>query len=193
MAHETDCGLVHHVVQDHQVVVLEPVLGAVKVVVKVVLQFSLLGVDVGEVDEEPGAHVALHVLDLLMPGGLVAIAQEVAVLQESSPADLLRVLGGYQLLVQVVEGFMEVSKLGLAHDSGVEVITDGHLGTAVEQEEGVQQDVEAVHRELVLPSHGVHKLELHTLGPVVAQGDKGPPVAVVDLDHLADVGLLHAA
>ena len=47
--------------------------------------------------------------------------------------------------------------------------------------------------ELVLTPHVVDKLELDGLGPVVAQGDEAPPVRVVDLNHLGDIGLLQGA
>ena len=56
MPHEADRGLVHHLVEDHQVLVLELVLclAGLEVVVKVVLKLGLLLPDVREIDEEPG-------------------------------------------------------------------------------------------------------------------------------------------
>ena len=75
MAHEADGGLVDDLVEDHEVVVLEPVLAGVEVVVQVVLQLGLLLPHVGEVDEEARAHVSLHVLHLLRPCRLVRLAQ----------------------------------------------------------------------------------------------------------------------
>ena len=197
VAHQADGGLVHHVVQDHEVLVLEAVVGALEVVVQVVLQLGLLRPHVREVNEEPGAHVPLHVLDLLRPGRAVPAAEQVAVLEQAAPADLLRAPRGDQLLVQVVERLAKVPVHALAHHGGEEVVPDGRLGlgaTVVEEEERVEEDVEGVDRELVLPPHGVHELELDAFGAVVAQGDERPAVGVVvDLDHLGDVGLLHGA
>ena len=45
---------------------------------------------------------------------------------------------------------------------------DVHAGTVVEEEEGVEHDVEAVDRELELPLHPVDKLKLDGVGLVVA-------------------------
>ena len=92
----------------------------------------------------------------------------------------------YQLLVEVEECGVEVPVHGLPDDGGVEVVSDGGVaaGALVEEEEGVEEDVEGVDGELVLPPHRVHELELHRLGAVVAQGDEAPAVAVVHLHHL---------
>ena len=95
VAHQADGGLVDDLVEDHEVIVLEAVLGAVEVVVQVVLQLGLLLPHVGEVDEEAGAHVPLHVLHLLRPRRLVRLTQQVAVLQQATAPDLLGVFGRY--------------------------------------------------------------------------------------------------
>ena len=171
MRHQTERGLIDHLVQDHQVMVLGLVFRALEVVVQIVFQLALLLVDVREVNKESRAHVALHAFDLVMRGRSVASAQEVAVLQQSSASDLLWIFGSYEFLVQVIEGFFKVSKHGLGHNGGVEVVGDGGcIGfvALVVEEQGVQDHVKGVHAELVLTTHCMHKLELHSLGPIVA-------------------------
>ena len=72
-----------------------------KVVVEELAELVVLTRQVREVDEEPAAHVALHGLDLLWPGGPVVLNQEVAILEEATAADLLRALSRDQLLVEM--------------------------------------------------------------------------------------------
>ena len=171
VGHQTERGLVDHLVQDHQVMVLGLVFRALEVVVQVVFELALLLVDVGEVDEEARAHVALHSFDLVVRGRSVAAAEQVAVLQQASAADLLGIFGSYEFLVQVIEGFLEVAKHGLGHDGGVKVVRDGGcIGfvALVVEEQGVQDHVKGVHAELVLTPHCMHKLELDSFGPIVA-------------------------
>ena len=139
-------------------------------VVQVGIKLLLLLVEVGEVDEESRAHVALHGLDLLVRGRPVAAAQEVAVLEEAASADLLRVLGGDQLFVQVVQRLFKVPVHRLGHDGGVEVLRHGRgVGRValVVQEQRVEHDVKAVYGEFVLPSHRMYKLEFHCFGPII--------------------------
>ena len=145
MAHQADGGLVHHLVQDHEVLVLEAVFGTLEVVVQVVLQLGSLLIDVREVDEEPRAHVPLRRLHLVRAGRPVALAEQVAVLEETPAPDLFWIPGGDQLFVEVVERFVEVSVHALAHHGRVEVLRDGCVRAAlVEEEEGVEHDVERV-------------------------------------------------
>ena len=220
MSHQADRALVDDLIQDHEVLVLGLILRTLEMVVQVVLELGLLLAQLGEVDEKPGAHVALHGLDLLGPGWPETAAKEVAVFQEPAAPDLLGVPRRDQLLVQVVQGLAEVPVHGLGHHGGVEVVPDGggvaavavvdgrgccgiyrgrrgcrrgRSTTVVEEEQSVEHDVERVDGELVLPPHGVDELQLDGLGAVVAEGDQAPPVAVVDLHHLGHVGLLEAA
>ena len=65
-----------------------------EVVVKKFAELVVLLGQVGEVDEEPAAHVALHGLHLVWPGWPVVLHQKVAIFQEASAADLFWTLGG---------------------------------------------------------------------------------------------------
>ena len=85
--------------------------------------------------------------------------------------------------MEMNEGVVEVAIHGLPNHGGVEVVGDGHAGAVVEQEEGVQHDVERVNRELVFPLHPVHELELYRVGLVVAQCDERPTITVIHFDH----------
>ena len=70
-------------------------------VVQKLAELVVLARQVGEVDEEPGAHVSLHRLDLLWPGGPVVLHQEVAILEKTAASNFLRTLCRYQLLVKM--------------------------------------------------------------------------------------------
>lgn len=109
VAHQADGALVHDPVQHQEVLVLVLLL-AHEVVGEVGLELGPLLVDVAEVDEEPGAHVPLEVLDLVRLGGFVVPDQKVAVLEEAAAADLFGVPRGDELLVQVVEGLLETAQ-----------------------------------------------------------------------------------
>ena len=52
VAHQADGRLVHHIVEDHEEVVLEHFVGADKVVPQIALELVALLAHVGEVDEE---------------------------------------------------------------------------------------------------------------------------------------------
>ena len=65
-----------------------------EVVVKELTQLVVLLCQIRKVDEEPAAHVALHRLDLLRPGGPVVLHQEIAIFQQTSTSDFLGTLGG---------------------------------------------------------------------------------------------------
>ena len=65
MTHEADSGLIDNAVEDHEKVVLEGLVIADKVVPQVVVELESLLADVGKVDEEARAHVALKRLDLI--------------------------------------------------------------------------------------------------------------------------------
>lgn len=158
MSHETDGRLIHHLVKDHEIVVLQTVLRALEVAIEVIFQLGLLLMDVGEIDEEPGAHVAFHVLDLLRLSGFVAFAQEVAVLEKTSSSDLLGIAGGDLLVVEMAEGLVKIAKHAFTHDGGIEVLTNLHLSAIVVEEQRVQENVEGIHGELVLAAHMVNKL-----------------------------------
>lgn len=196
VSHQTDRRFLHHRVQHRQIPVLEALLFRPdKVVPKVVFQLGPLLPIIREIYEEPRAHVPLEVLDALSVGRLVGTDEEVAVLQQSAAADLLGVSRRYQLLVQVVQRLLEVPVNGLADHRRVEVLSDGELAAVVEKEEGVEHDLEGVHGELKRSFHGVDEFELYIpVTPGVSEGDERPPVSVViHLNHLAHVGLLHAA
>ena len=72
-----------------------------KVVVQKLAELVVLPRQVGEVDEEPGAHVALHGLDLLWPRRPVVLHQEVAILEKTAASNFLWTLRRYQLLVKM--------------------------------------------------------------------------------------------
>ena len=95
--------------------------------------------------------------------------------------------------MEVVERLVEVPVDALADNGGVEVLADVHAGAVVEQKEGVQHDVEAVHGELELPLHPVDELELDGVGLVVAERYEAPAITVVHFDHFGDIGLLQCA
>lgn len=100
-----------------------------------------------------------------------------------------------KLLVQVIERFLEITVDGLAHHGWVEILGDRQLAALVEQQQGIENDLEGIDGKLKLPSHRVDKFELDVpMAPGVAEGDQRPPVAVVvHLHHLAHVGLLQTA
>ena len=131
-----------------------------EVVVKELAEFVVLLREVRKVYEEPAAHVTLHGFDLVRPGGPVVLHQKVAVLQQTAATDLLRLLGGDQLAVQVVQRVGEVSVYRFTQHGGIEILRDLHPGAVVEKEQGVQYNVETVHTELVFSFHPVHKLKL---------------------------------
>ena len=70
---------------------------------------------------------------------------------------------------------------------------DVHAGTVVEEEEGVEHDVEAVDGELELPLHPVDKLKLDRVGLVVAQCNQAPPITVVHFHHFRHVSFFQRA
>ena len=70
---------------------------------------------------------------------------------------------------------------------------DVHAGAVVEEEEGVEHDVEAVHGELELPLHPVDKLKLDRVGLVVAEGDQAPPITIVHFNHFGHVSFFQGA
>ena len=190
VAHEAHGALVDHLAQGHEVVVLAPLLLG-EVVLQVGLQLPLLLEDVGEVDEEARAHVALQGLDLLLVGGPEVPHQQVAVLEQPPAPDLLGVLGGDESVLQVVQRLLEVPVHALPDDRGVQLLGQGLAGAAVEEKQGVQDDLERVHAELELAPDGVDELELHIAPVLVGEGDEAPAVRVrAHLHQLLDVGLL---
>lgn len=131
-----------------------------------------------------------------MGGRPVASAQKVAVLQEAASSDFFGIFGCDEFFVQVIESLFKVPVHGLGHHRRVKVVRDGGgVGvTLVVQEQGVQHDVKRVHAELVLSSHCMHKLELHSFGSVVAEADQAPPIPrIIDFHHFGHIGLLEAA
>ena len=195
VTHEADSRLVDDAVEDHEKVVLEGLVIADKVVPQVVVELESLLAHVGEVDEEARAHIALKRLDLIGISGTVVLDEQVAILEESTAADLLRVPCGDHLTVQVVVRLTEVAVDGLGHHSRVERLADGHCrGAVVKEDERVENDLKRVDRELELAAHRVHKLELHILAAVVrAQRDQRPAIALRNLDHLGHVRFLERA
>ena len=65
-----------------------------EVVVKELAELVVLLGEVREVDEEPTAHVALHGLHLVRPGGPVVLHQKVTIFQEAAASDLFGTLRG---------------------------------------------------------------------------------------------------
>ena len=190
VSHQAHRTLVDHPVQGHQVVILA-VLQAHEVVLQVGLQLALLLANVGEVDEEAGAHVALQGLHLWLRGSPEAPHQQVTVLEQAPAPDLFGVPGADDLMAQVVQGLAEVPVHALAHDGGMEGLGHRVLRALVEEQQGVQLDLKRVHAELKLPPERVHELQLHVLAPVVGQGDEAPAVRVVThLHHLLHIGFL---
>lgn len=196
--HQAHGALLDHLLEHVQVLQLHVLLlGRAKVVLQIVLQLGALLVDVGEVDEEPRAHVPFQPLDAVaVVVGRVVAQQQVAVLKQSAAPDLLRVPRHDQLVLQMEHGVAEVAVHRLADHGRVEALADRHAaGTLVEQQQRVEHDLERVDGELERPLHFVHKLELDVpLTGQRAQRDERPPVAVfVHLHHFADVRLLDAA
>jgi len=190
VAHQAHGALVHHPPQRHQELVAL-VLHAREVVLQVRLQLAVLHVDVGEVDEEARAHVALHPLHLRLGRRPEAAHQQVAVLEEPAAADLLRVAGGDRPGAQVAQGLLEVPVHALALHRRVEALGHGPLRAAVEEQQRVQRDLEGVDAELEGPPQGVHELQLHVLAGVVGQRDEAPAVRLfADLHQLLHVRLL---
>ena len=70
---------------------------------------------------------------------------------------------------------------------------DVHAGAVVEEEEGVEHDVEAIHGELELPLHPVDKLKLNRVGLVVAKGNQAPTVTIVHFHHFGHVSFFQRA
>lgn len=100
-----------------------------------------------------------------------------------------------ELLVQMIERFLKITVDGLANHGRVEVLGDWQLAALVEQQQGIENDLKGVDGEFKLPSHRVDELELDiSMAPGVAEGDQGPPIAiVVHFHHLAYVSLLQTA
>jgi len=165
----------------------------VEVIVQEFEQLVVLLGEVREVDEKPAAHVALHGFDGFRPGGPIVFHQQVAVLQQPSAPDFLRVSCCNQLPVQMIEGLPKVAIHTLPHHCRVKVLADVHAGAVVEEEEGVEHDVEAVDGELELPLHPVDELKLDGVCLVVAESDQAPPITVVHFHHFRHVCLFQRA
>ena len=169
VTHQTHCRLVDHSRQNPQVIELE-VFVADEVVGQVALQLSSLLTQVTEVNEEPGAHVPLQDLYLLVSVRVVIPDQQVAILEKTSATDLFWLLGSDQFLLEMKQSFSEVSVDTLADDRRVEVFADWHrFGALVELKKTVQNDMEGVDAELVLPLHLVDELYLHVSAALVGQ------------------------
>ncbi len=124
--HQTHGTVVDHVAQQQQILVLERLLlWADEVVPQVVLQFGLLLADIRKVDEKSGTHVPFEHFNFLREGGPVFAHEQVTVLEQAAAPDLLRVAGGDQLFLQMVERLLKVSVHGLAHHRGIEVLANG--------------------------------------------------------------------
>lgn len=81
MAHEADRGFIHHLVQYHQVVVLQLTISPMEMVVEELEQLVVLLCQVGEIDEESATHVSFHRLYGLGPCRSVVFHKEIAILQ----------------------------------------------------------------------------------------------------------------
>ena len=100
VAHQTDGGLVHHLVQPHQILRFG-VIVVVEVVLQIRLELVALLVQIGEVDEESRAHVPFQILDLFRRFRRVTANQQVAVLEQAAAANVLRQPSGDQFVLQV--------------------------------------------------------------------------------------------
>lgn len=124
--HEAHRALFHHPTQRHQVVVLALLLPD-EVVAQVGLDFPLLLGNVGKINEEPGAHVTFQRFNFSLVRRLKVTDQQVAVLEEAAPPDLLGVPCGDQFVSQVVHGLVEVPVHALGDDGGVTLLRQGPL------------------------------------------------------------------
>lgn len=159
--HQAHGGLLHHVVQQHQVLILEGLLlGADKVIPQVVLEFCALLADVREIDEESRAHVPLQRLYVLGLRGFVHLDQKVAILEQTASANLFRTPRRDQFLVKMIQRLLEVAVHGFAYHGGIEIFADGQLAALVEQEERVEDDLERVDGKLELPPHRVDEFQI---------------------------------
>jgi len=97
--------------------------------------------------------------------------------------------------MQMIERFLKITVDGLANHSRVEILGDRQLAAFVEQQQGIENDLEGVDGELELPSHRIDELELDiSMAPGIAKGDQGPPITVVVyLYHFAHIGLFQTA
>ena len=100
---------------------------------------------------------------------------------------------GFQLLAVYFQIGLVGLKFLLVDFQLVDVGPDVHAGAVVEEEECVEHDVERVDRELELPLHPVHELQLHAVRLVVPQRDQTPSVTIVHFHHLRHVGLFQSA
>lgn len=99
MSHQAHRGLVHHLVKDHKVVILQLRVGTLEVVIQELEKLVMLLSQVGEVDEEATAHVPLHCLYCFWPCWPVVLHQEVAVFKQTSTTDFFRVFRSDQLFM----------------------------------------------------------------------------------------------
>lgn len=152
-------------------------------VVQITPQLLLLAGDVGEVDEEPGAHVLLETAAFLRPGRLVSADVEVAVLEEAAATDLFRLAGVDHLILQMfdslkylrgLKGKEETTNRSDVPEHALD-LDDGVRGVEV-VDQGIEGDLEGVDGELELSPHLVHELQLDALAEVVVQREQGPPV-----------------
>ena len=100
---------------------------------------------------------------------------------------------GFQLLGCVFSNLFSGVGIFLVDFQLFDVVPDVHAGTVVEEEECVEHDVEGVDRELELPLHPVHELQLDAVGLVVPQRDQTPSVTIVHFHHLRHVRLFQSA
>ena len=99
---------------------------------------------------------------------------------------------------QLFQFIRQICSVGLQHFclvdfQLVDLEPDVHAGAVVEEEECVEHDVERVDRELELPLHPVHELQLDAVRLVVPQRDQTPSVTIVHFHHLRHVGLFQSA
>lgn len=103
-----------------------------EVIAQVSLELDALLEDVGEVDEEARAHVALQLLDLFVIDRNVIPHEQVAVLQQSTAANLFGSSRRYELVGEMIKSLVKVAIHRLTDNRRVEVLGDRQLRAVVE-------------------------------------------------------------
>jgi hypothetical protein len=125
MRHETDCGSRDDTVEKHDVLILD---GGVpeKVVFEIVGEFLALSLHVGKVDEKPGTHVTLQGARGFLAERSVVLHQKVAVLEESTASDFLRLLRINDTVVEMTKCRLKISIQRLGCDIRIESWRDAN-------------------------------------------------------------------
>lgn len=87
-----------------------------EVVTEVRLQLGPLLAELGEVDEEPRAHVSLEGLDAVRSRRAVTLREQSAILEQTAAADFFRSSRRDQFLRQMLQRLVEISVHGFPDD-----------------------------------------------------------------------------